>query len=95
MKILLVRLMLFLKMISKFSIISKSELGFKTFGDFWDESYDLEEDPSEMNNIYNDPNYAEVQKELHLRLKGLRTKYGDSDELDQMHLKRYLSSGNN
>ena len=36
-----------------------------------------------------------VQKELHLRLKGLRTKYGDSDELDQMHLKRYLSSGNN
>jgi len=62
--------------------------------DEW-EMYDLEEDPSEMNNIYNDPNYAEVQKELHLRLKGLRTKYGDSDELDQMHLKRYLSSGNN
>ena len=54
------------------------------------ELYDLENDPSEMNNLYNDPAYAEVQEQMHDKLIEIRRKYGDSDELDQMHLKRFL-----
>lgn len=50
--------------------------------DEW-EMYDLETDPSEMKSVYNDPAYAEVQKMMHGRLTELRTKYGDSDELNQ------------
>jgi arylsulfatase A-like enzyme len=57
--------------------------------DEW-EMYDLETDPSEMNNIYNDPAYADVQKMMHQRLAELRTQYGDSDENNQKFLKIYL-----
>ena len=57
--------------------------------DEW-EMYDLEKDPSEMNNVYNDPAYAEVRAELHQKLQGLREEYGDSDELDQHFIKAYL-----
>jgi arylsulfatase A-like enzyme len=53
--------------------------------DEW-ELYDLEKDPSEMQNVYNDPAYADIQKELHVRLEELRTKYGDSDELNQKYI---------
>jgi hypothetical protein len=55
------------------------------------ELYDLEKDPSEMNNLYNKPDYKEVQENLHLRLNELRNQYGDSDSLNQMHIDRYLS----
>jgi arylsulfatase A-like enzyme len=48
--------------------------------DEW-ELYDLEKDPNEMRNVYNDPAYAEVREDLHKRLLDLREKYGDSDEL--------------
>ena len=58
--------------------------------DEW-EMYDLEEDPSEMNNIYDDPNYKEVREMMHVRLVEMREKYGDSDDLNKMHLERYLS----
>mgnify|MGYP001123078419 CR=1 FL=1 len=54
--------------------------------------YDLEKDPSEMNNRYGDPEYKEIQENLHLRLSELRKQYGDSDSLDQMHIDRYLST---
>ena len=59
--------------------------------DEW-ELYDLEIDPSEMNNRYDDPEYKEIQENLHLRLSELRKQYGDSDSLDQMHIDRYLST---
>jgi arylsulfatase A-like enzyme len=62
--------------------------------DEW-ELYDLQEDPSEMNNLYDNPAYEEVQKRLHQRLSELRDQYGDSDSLDQMHIERYLSSRKN
>jgi len=62
--------------------------------DEW-ELYDLEEDPSEMTNLYNDPDYEQVQKRMHQRLSELRVQYGDSDSLDQMHIERYLSSRKN
>ena len=58
--------------------------------DEW-ELYDLEKDPSEMYNVYNHTDYANIQKELHQKLNELRTYYGDSDDLDQMHIDNYLS----
>ena len=62
--------------------------------DEW-ELYDLEEDPSEMNNLYDNPEYKSVQERLHLRLSELRIQYGDSDSLDQMHIDRYLTARKN
>ncbi len=47
--------------------------------DEW-ELYDLVADPHEMQNFYNDPGYASVQEELHVRLDELREKYGESAE---------------
>ncbi len=61
--------------------------------DEW-ELYDLEKDPHEMNNVYNDPAYADVQKNMHERLTELRAKYGDSDANDQKFLNQFLNSGN-
>ncbi len=58
--------------------------------DEW-EMYDLEKDPQEMHNIYNNPDYADVQKTMHQRLAEMRTKYGDSDELNQKYLDAYLN----
>ena len=59
--------------------------------DEW-ELYDLEKDPSEMQNVYDDPAYASVRETMHQRLVEMRNKYGDSDALDQMHLNRYLEA---
>ena len=56
------------------------------------EMYDLNNDPSEMKNIYNDAKYSEIKETLHIRLSKLKLKYGDSDSLNQMHIKRYLKS---
>ena len=57
--------------------------------DEW-ELYDLEKDPSEMHNVYNNPEYTSVQKMLHEKLEGIRKKYGDSDELNKKYLQDYL-----
>ncbi|WP_339711048.1 sulfatase [Cyclobacterium amurskyense] len=59
--------------------------------DEW-EMYDLKEDPSEMNNVYDDPEYAEVRTMMHERLVELREKYGDSDENDKKYLDAYLEA---
>ena len=59
--------------------------------DEW-ELYDLEKDPSEMNNVYDDPEYAGVRENMHEQLTEMRNKYGDSDDLNQMHLTRYLDA---
>lgn len=59
--------------------------------DEW-EMYDLEKDPMEMRNIYDDPAYADVQEEMHKRLEELRTYYGDSDENNQKYLEEYLEA---
>ncbi|MFO7823882.1 MAG: sulfatase [Cyclobacterium sp.] len=58
--------------------------------DEW-ELYDLQEDPNEMENLYNNPEYEEVQNELHRKLEALREQYGDSDELNQQFIDRYLN----
>ncbi|QYA24184.1 sulfatase [Gramella sp. MT6] len=42
--------------------------------DTW-ELYDLKKDPQEENNLYGDPEYAEIQKNLHDELEELQRKY--------------------
>jgi arylsulfatase A-like enzyme len=48
--------------------------------DEW-EMYDIQADPHELKNIYDDPAYASVKKELHGRLENLMKKYEDSEDL--------------
>lgn len=45
--------------------------------DEW-ELYDLKKDPKEMKNVYNEPAYAGIVKELKTELKELRKKYKDN-----------------
>ncbi|WP_346860899.1 sulfatase [uncultured Draconibacterium sp.] len=56
--------------------------------DKW-ELFDLEKDPNEMVNIYDDPAYTDVQADLHKQLEELRVQYGDTDELNQKFIEEY------
>lgn len=56
--------------------------------DEW-ELYDRKKDPKELNNVYDDPEYAEVVAELKEKLSELRVKYKDSAELDQKFIDQY------
>ncbi|MFZ5515601.1 MAG: sulfatase [Candidatus Zhuqueibacterota bacterium] len=47
--------------------------------DAW-ELYDLKKDPHELNNVYDDPAYADKVVELKAELERLRKFYGDSDD---------------
>ena len=58
--------------------------------DEW-ELYDRKKDVNEMTNVYNDPAYAEVVKDLKKELKELRVKYQDSEELDSLYLNQFLN----
>jgi hypothetical protein len=53
------------------------------------ELYDLQNDPTEIRNVYNDPDYTEIKGEMHIKLEEIRDKYGDSDELNQKYLKKF------
>lgn len=53
--------------------------------DEW-ELYDIEADSLEMNNVYNDPEYSNVQRAMHRKLKKLMKKYNDSEELAKSFL---------
>jgi arylsulfatase A-like enzyme len=59
--------------------------------DEW-ELYDLQKDPHEMLNVYNDPSYKKVRENMHKKLDQLRKKYKDSDANDQHFIKAYLSA---
>jgi hypothetical protein len=48
--------------------------------DAW-EFYDMQNDPNELNNLYDNDEYSEIITELKQELAKLREKYGDSDEL--------------
>ncbi|MFC1726384.1 sulfatase [candidate division KSB1 bacterium] len=53
--------------------------------DEW-ELYDLDKDPNELNNVYDNTDYKDIVKELKTELKKLREKYGDSEELTRSFL---------
>lgn len=57
--------------------------------DQW-ELIDRLKDPKELNNVYDDPEYAEVRKRLHEELEKIRIKYGDSDALNQKYIEVFL-----
>ena len=57
------------------------------------ELFDLEKDPREMKNLYDDPAYAGIVTELKAELVKLRAQYGDSDELQQRILEEDLARG--
>jgi arylsulfatase A-like enzyme len=44
------------------------------------ELYDLKKDPHEMNNVYDDPAYADIVKKLKSELSELKNDIGDTDE---------------
>ena len=60
--------------------------------DEW-ELYDRMKDPSELNNVYDDPAYASIVIQLKLELKDMRIKYQDSQELDQEFIEVYFDNG--
>ncbi|WP_167614992.1 sulfatase [Maribellus sediminis] len=60
--------------------------------DEW-ELYDRKKDPLELNSVYNDPAYAEVAATMKQKLKDIRLKYKDSDELDQHFIELYKEKG--
>lgn len=57
--------------------------------DEW-ELIDRIKDPQELKNVYNDPAYASVKKDLHTRLEALRVKYKDSAEISQGYIDKLL-----
>ena len=56
----------------RYKLINYYELGEK-------ELFDLEADPKEMKSVYNDPEYAEIIKEMKIDLKKQREIYEDTD----------------
>ena len=58
--------------------------------DEW-ELYDLETDPMEMRNVYDDPDYAEIRSNMHEKLEDIRVYYGDSDELNNRFIEEFLA----
>jgi len=58
--------------------------------DEW-ELYDLREDPNEMRNVFDDPEYESVKEELMTRLGEIRRQYQDSDSLTQEFLRADLT----
>jgi len=56
--------------------------------DEW-ELYDRNEDPNETNNVFNNPEYTDVIKELKEKLEELKVKYKDSDSLNTEYIQIY------
>ncbi len=54
------------------------------------ELYDLRNDPRELNNVYNDPGYREIVRELKKQLVEMKKDAGDEDEEYPEVLKRQL-----
>jgi arylsulfatase A-like enzyme len=57
--------------------------------DEW-ELYDIQRDPNEMQNLYDNPDYSEIRKVMHQKLDSIRKEYGDSDSLTQEILQQDL-----
>lgn len=54
------------------------------------ELYDLGKDPEELNNVYGQTDYKEVQEMMHKKLEELRNQYHDSDSLNTKWIKHDL-----
>ncbi len=59
--------------------------------DEW-ELYDLQSDPQELRNRYDDPGYADVRERMTLLLADVQERYGDSPELARELLKQDLEA---
>lgn len=59
------------------------------------EFYDLEKDPHELHNAYNDPAYATIIGEMKTALKRLRSQVGDTDENRPVMQKIFTDYWNN
>lgn len=57
------------------------------------ELYDRLKDPNEVNNVYNNPEYVDVVNEMKSKLKEVRAKYKDSEELDNHYIQLYKDKG--
>lgn len=57
--------------------------------DQW-ELIDRKKDPKELRNVYNDPAYTKIKKDLHVRLEQLRKQYGDNTALSQDYVDRFM-----
>ena len=57
--------------------------------DEW-ELYDRKNDPLELNNVYNDPKYADIVGKMKIKLDSIRERYKDSEELDQKFIDLYV-----
>ncbi len=62
--------------------------------DQW-ELIDRKKDPLELKNVYNDPAYSKIKKELHTQLDDLRKKYHDNDELSQGYVDKFMEDATN
>lgn len=60
--------------------------------DEW-ELYDRKKDPQELNNVYEDPEYAGIVAQLKEDLDALRVLYKDGPELDQQFIDIYEENG--
>ena len=57
--------------------------------DYW-ELIDRKKDPLEQHNYYDDPEYADIKKELHDKLNGLRELYGDNESISQQYIDNFM-----
>lgn len=55
------------------------------------ELYDLKNDPQEMNNVYSNPEYAEITKKLKTKLKDLREELDETDK-DYPHIQKIVDA---
>lgn len=60
--------------------------------DEW-ELYDRKKDPMEMNNVYDDPAYADTVAQMKEKLTAIRDKYADSDSLSEQYIDIYKDRG--
>ena len=60
--------------------------------DEW-ELYDRKKDPKEINNVYHDPEYAQIVNSMKVKMTEVRKKYKDSDELSNGYIELYKKNG--